>query len=85
MVAWAALVEIAGWTCPLTPLEKWLRKAGGGEGYETGFVEHYIIPVIYPRALTREMQIILGILVLLINLCIYGLVWRSARNSHKVS
>jgi hypothetical protein len=74
---WAALIEFQGWICPLTPLENWLRARGGGTGYETGFVEHYIIPVLYPAGLTRELQIILGLVVAGVNLAIYGwLLWR---------
>lgn len=69
---WAALIEFAGWICPLTPLEKWLRLQGGGSGYPGGFVAHYILPILYPQGLTREVQIVLGVLVILINLGIYG-------------
>jgi len=57
----------------LTPLENWLRYSGGREIYSSGFIEHYIIPVIYPDVLTRNMQIALGALVLTINVCIYVL------------
>ncbi len=80
---WAALIEFAGWICPLTPLEKWLRMQGGGSGYPGGFVAHYILPILYPRGLTREVQIILGILVVLINLGIYG--WLIARKVRSMS
>ena len=73
-VVWAALIEFAGWICPLTPLENLLRAKGGLNGFETGFVEHYILPVLYPEALTRNLQIILGVMVLGINLFIYGIV-----------
>jgi hypothetical protein len=67
---WGALIEFAGWICPLTLIENRLR-AGHGSGYSNGFIEHYLIPVIYPSALTREIQIGLGLTVLLINVLIY--------------
>ncbi|MBW2590655.1 MAG: DUF2784 domain-containing protein [Deltaproteobacteria bacterium] len=68
---WGALIEFAGWICPLTPLENRLRAKGGEAGYLGGFVEKYILPVIYPTELTREIQIILGIFVITVNLVIY--------------
>lgn len=70
-VIWAALIEFAGWVCPLTPLENRLRMMGGEAGYSGGFVEHYILPVLYPGMLTRKIQVLLGILVLAFNLFIY--------------
>jgi hypothetical protein len=73
---WGVLVELAGWWCPLTPIENWLRQSGGGAGYPTGFIEHYILPVIYPSALTREIQLVLGSLVLIINVINYTIVVR---------
>lgn len=76
---WGALVEFAGWLCPLTPLENWLRQKGGGLVYRTDFVEHYIIPLLYPASLTRSTQIFLGLLVLSVNLGLYGwILWRMA-------
>jgi hypothetical protein len=78
VVLWAVLVEWAGWVCPLTPLENRLRELGGGTPYYTDFIEHYLLPVLYPARLTRNLQIILGLLVLLINLGIYGWLWRRA-------
>ena len=74
--AWGALIEFAGWTCPLTPLEKWLRRQGSGAGYEGGFIEHYILPILYPRALTRNTQLVLGLVVVLLNVFIYWRVFR---------
>ena len=73
---WAALIEFAGWTCPLTPLENFFREKGGAAGYNSGFIEHYLLPVLYPDALTRSWQIFLGCIVLGINLAVYGWVWR---------
>jgi len=69
-VLWGALIEFFGWYCPLTIYENHLRSASGGD-YRSGFIEHYLIPVIYPSGLTREIQIGLGSFVLAINLCVY--------------
>lgn len=69
---WGALISFAGWICPLTPLENHFRRLAGQEGYETGFVEHYIIPILYPGALTRGIQVGLGVAVLLVNGVIYA-------------
>jgi hypothetical protein len=71
-VLWAALTEFMGWVCPLTPLENWLREKGGDSGYRAGFVEHHILPILYPDSLTRPSQVVLGAFVLGINLGIYG-------------
>ena len=68
---WAVLISLLGWVCPLTPLENWLRERGGILGYDTSFIEHYILPIIYPGELTRGIQIFLGLLVLALNLSIY--------------
>ncbi|MCO6413054.1 MAG: DUF2784 domain-containing protein [Thiogranum sp.] len=73
---WAAMIEFAGWYCPLTPLENSLRAAGGQQGYSGGFIEHYLVPLIYPAGLTRELQIGLGMAVVLINLAVYGILLR---------
>ena len=73
---WGAAIEFGGWICPLTPLENRLREQSGVGGYAGGFVERYLVPVLYPEELTREIQIALGIAVLLINLSIYGFLLR---------
>ena len=70
-VIWATLIEFTGWICPLTPLENWLRYQGGESGYSTGFIEYYILPLLYPDMLTRNLQITLGALLLGFNLIIY--------------
>lgn len=71
VLAWAALVEFNGWICPLTPLENRLRAAGGAAGYEGGFIEHYLLPLLYPAALTRELQWTLGAALLGFNAAVY--------------
>ncbi len=69
---WGAVVEFFHLYCPLTPLENSLRAKAGGQGYDSGFVEHYLIPVIYPAGLTPQIQLWLGTVVLVSNLLIYG-------------
>ncbi len=81
---WGVAVELCRWLCPLTPLENRLRRAGGAAGYPGGFVEHYLIPVIYPADLTRERQLLLGCAVLAVNAAVYLVVWRRLRTSARV-
>ena len=73
---WGAAIELGGWICPLTPLENWLRRQGGSAGYSGDFIEHYLLPVLYPSALTRPIQLMLGFLVIAANLGIYAYVFR---------
>jgi hypothetical protein len=80
-VVWGALIEFVGVFCPLTPLEVALRELGGGAGYEDGFIEHYITAVLYPSGLTREIQIVLGSAVLVLNAAIYGYLLLRQRRS----
>ena len=68
---WGAAIEFAGWICPLTPLENSLRRQAGESGYSTGFIEHYLLPILYPSALTRDFQLLLGVLVVGVNLAVY--------------
>ncbi len=80
-VAWVAWLEFTHATCPLTPLENMLRARAGDAGYTDGFIEHYVEPVIYPRGLTPDSQLVLGALVVLLNIVVYALVWRRARRA----
>ena len=74
---WGAAIEFAGWVCPLTPLENSLRRQAGESGYSAGFIEHYLLPVLYPSALTHNTQILLGVLVLAANVAVYAYAaWR---------
>jgi hypothetical protein len=82
-VAWAVWVAWAGWICPLTPLENALRRAAGQAGYGGGFIEHYLLALIYPDGLTRSVQIGLGVFVVLLNVAVYTLLvraWRAKRS-----
>jgi len=76
---WGVLIEYTGWICPLTPLENSLRTRGGGAGYNGGFIEHYIQPLLYPAGLTRSTQVVIGSVLLLLNLTAYGIALSRSR------
>ena len=76
-VVWGAFVEFSGWICPLTPLENWLRAQGGEVGYEHDFMAHYLLPILYPGDLTRNLQLLLGTVVVVLNAAVYWWLWQT--------
>jgi hypothetical protein len=77
--AWGAYLEFTGAICPLTPLENHFRGLAGEAGYTGGFIEHYIVPVIYPPGLTERIQVILGVGVVVLNVTGYAVLWHRRR------
>ncbi len=71
-VAWAFYVEFTGSLCPLTSMENSFRLSAGQSGYAGGFVEHYLLPLIYPAGLTRDIQLAMALMVLGVNLAVYA-------------
>lgn len=82
-VVWGVLVMFSGWICPLTPLESALRGRAGGAGIGPSFTEHYLLPLIYPAALTRAMQIGFGLAALAINVLGYALLLARRRSRRR--
>ncbi|TDY03892.1 DUF2784 domain-containing protein [Thiohalophilus thiocyanatoxydans] len=81
---WGIYIQFSGGYCPLTPLEKTFRQLAGLRLYEGGFINHYLIPIIYPPGLTYEMQILIGIGLIILNVLIYSLfVFRQRRASSR--
>lgn len=78
LLLWGVLIEYVGCICPLTPLENNLRAKGGNGGYDGSFIEYYLLPIVYPGQLTREIQLLLGTLLILINISIYFLIWQKS-------
>lgn len=78
---WAVLVELLGASCPLTGWEQLLREQAGENGYSEGFIEHYLLPLLYPSWLTLPVQYVLAAVVVATNLAVYAWVWRQ-RNRH---
>jgi len=81
VVLWGAGIEFVGGICPLTPLENHWRRLAGELGYPGGFIEHYIVSALYPDGLTRNVQIVLGALVVVVNVAIYAWALRRSRRS----
>jgi len=77
--SWGVWIEFSGGICPLTLLENWLRRRGAGPTYPSSFVEHYIVPILYPASLTLELQWVLGGLTLAMNAAVYFVVLRRRR------
>ena len=71
-VIWAAITEFMGLICPLTPLENWLRQQAGADSYQTSFISHYLLPLIYPPGLTPSIQWLLGGILVMLNVLIYA-------------
>ena len=79
---WGVLIELRGWTCPLTPLENHFRRLGGESGYSGGFIERYLEPVIYPPGLSAPTQFVLAGVVVAVNAVVYWLVFRRPPDYH---
>jgi hypothetical protein len=82
VVTWGAGIEFLGGICPLTPLENHWRALAGQLGYPGGFVEHYIVSLLYPDGLTRRVQLVLGALALVVNVAIYAWALCRLRTTH---
>ena len=80
---WAAAIEFSGKICPLTPLENWLRIRGGGTAYFGDFIGQYLLWLLYPSGLTREVQIILGVIVVGINIGVYTYLFATKKKCRK--
>ena len=82
-LTWGVAIEWSGAVCPLTYLEQWIRAQGSLEVYPGDFVARYIMPVLYPTGLTREVQLLLGTGLLVFNVIVYATWWRSGRRSRR--
>jgi hypothetical protein len=74
VVVWSSVVNLAHWTCPLTPLEQWLRLRAGQTSFSGGWIQHYLEPVVRPLGMPRTMELVAGISVIVWNLVVYGLI-----------
>ena len=70
--AWGVWIEVSHRICPLTPLENHFRALAGEAGYSGGFIDHYLIPVIYPAGLEPTDQVSLAAALLTMNAALYA-------------
>lgn len=82
-VAWVVFIEVAGWVCPLTPLENYFRALAGGNVYQGDFIGRYLLPLIYPASLTPTIQLILAGVVIVFNLTIYTVIIRVRKRARQ--
>ncbi len=80
-VAYGVVLELAGWICPLTPLENHFRRLGTRAGYRGGFIEHYALSLVYPEGLTPRLSRVLAVGVLALTALLYAAAYRRARCS----
>jgi hypothetical protein len=82
VVLWSSIVNLAGWTCPLTPIENYFRSAAGLAGYQGGFVEHYIGQLVYPAGMPRKLELVAAVSIIAWNFVVYAfLVWKLRRRT----
>ena len=75
---WGVMIELGGWVCPLTFLENRFRGLGGEAGYGGTFIERYLETLLYPLGITRNVQLVFGLVAFLVNLVIYVRLLRRA-------
>jgi hypothetical protein len=74
-VFWSSAINLVGWTCPLTPVEKRFREAGGGVSYQGSWIQHYIGNLVYPGGMPRRLSLVAGYSVLVWNAVVYAGIW----------
>ena len=74
---WGIYIELTYSVCPLTYLENWFLNKGELATYSNGFINNYLYPIIYPEGLTNNIQIYLGITLIVINILIYGFIFKN--------
>lgn len=82
-VVWVVCAELAGWVCPLTPLENYFRALGGGYVYQGDFIGRYMLPLVYPAGLTPAIQLMLAGVVMVLNLIIYAVIIRVRKRTRR--
>ena len=76
---WGIYIELTNSVCPLTYLENWFLYKGELSTYSNDFINNYLFPIIYPAGLTAEIQIYLGVSLIVINILIYGLILKNLK------
>ena len=75
VVVWSSVVNLAHWTCPLTPLERRLRVRAGQLSFEGSWTQRYLEPLVRPLGMPRQLELLAGVSVVVWNACLYGAMW----------
>ena len=73
-VIWGTYTELTCTICPLTYLENWFLEKGGTETYTGDFIQNYLVTIVYPINLSKQMQTNLGLMLIFLNIFIYGMI-----------
>ena len=73
-VIWGSYIELTNSICPLTYLENWFLHKANLTTYSEGFIQNYLVPIVYPMNLTKDLQIYLGIALIVLNIIVYVLI-----------
>jgi len=80
---WGSYIELTHSICPLTYLENWFLHKANLTTYSEGFIQNYLVPIVYPTNLTKDIQIFLGIALILINIVIYAFIFSKLKKNFK--
>jgi len=80
---WGSYVELTNSICPLTYLENWFLHKANLTTYSEGFIQNYLVPIVYPVSLTKDLQIYLGIALIVINIVFYAFIFNKLKKNFK--
>jgi len=75
-------LELTSSICPLTYLENWLLQKANLKTYSEGFIQNYLVPIVYPTNLTKDTQIYLGIALIVINIVLYAFIFSKMKEKN---
>ena len=79
---WGIYMELTHSICPLTYLENFLLQKANLSTYSEGFIQHYLVPIVYPNNLTEDFQTFLAVVLMIVNLIIYGLIISKSKKTN---
>ena len=78
---WGSYIELTHSICPLTYLENWFLHKANLTTYSEGFIQNYLVPIVYPVSLTKDLQIYLGIALIVINIVFYAFIFNKLKKN----
>ena len=80
---WGSYIELTNSICPLTYLENWFLDKANLTTYSEGFIQNYLMPIVYPVSLTKDLQVYLGIAIIVINIVFYAFIFNKLKKNFK--